>query len=179
MRDRLTVGLQILDLRIGVRIPVPQLKFMNTKKVEYHKVVDILIFNNRNELALQMRSANDKSFPSHWDFSVGGHVDKNEEDNKAAEREISEELGIIGKIVFISKEHFQYPDWNHTILREVDASIYKMVHNGPFEINKDEVMKIKSFKLLDIQKIIDAGEKFHPEFLLVWKRGVVLLAINN
>ncbi len=140
--------------------------------MEKHTVSDILIFNKNGELALQMRADNDKSFPGHWDFSAGGHIDAGENNQKAAEREIFEELGISGRVELISRQNLQYQTWNSQIVRDVDASIFKIFHNGPFEINKDEVMKIKFFKLADIQKMIDSGEKFHPEFLLTWEKGI-------
>jgi|SRR3989344_1958755 len=146
---------------------------MRNIKVEYHKVVDILIFNDKHQLALQKRALSDKSFPGHWDFSAGGHIDRNEEAQKAAERETFEELGISGKIEFVSQENLQYQAWNSQLTRDVDASIFKMVHDGHFSANKNEVAKINFFKLTDVQKMIDAGEKFHPEFLLVWKKGIV------
>lgn len=146
--------------------------------IEYHRCVDILIFNDRHELALQMRTANDKSFPSHWDFSAGGHVNENEENKKAAERETFEELGVSGQVIFISQEHFQYPAWNPSILREVDASIYKMFHNGPFKVNPKEVEKVVFLSLPTIQKMIDRGSKFHPEFLLTWNKGMVAKAVE-
>lgn len=141
--------------------------------IEHHTCVDILIFNDQRELALQMRAGNDKSFPRHWDFSAGGHVDLNEENQKAAEREIFEELGVSGEVTFIAKEHFQYPGWDPSILRAVDASIYKMTHNGPFKIDSKEVEKVVFLSLPAIQKMIDEGSKFHPEFLLAWEKGII------
>ncbi len=146
--------------------------------IEKHNCVDILIFNNQSELALQMRATKDKSFPGHWDFSAGGHVDPNEEGQKAAERETFEELGISSRMTFVTRECFQYPDWNPTILRKVDISIYKMYHNGPFKIDTKEVERVEFFSLSKIQKMIDEGSKFHPEFILVWKKGIVLKSTN-
>ena len=146
---------------------------MTNSKIEYHKVVDILIFNNDQKLALQLRAVNDKSYPDHWDFSAGGHIDKDESDEAAAKREIFEELGVRGNLTFISQEHFQYPSWNSSIMREVDAAIYVMKHNGPFKINPNEVQKVSFFSLPAIQEMVDNGEKIHPEFLLTWKKGIV------
>lgn len=144
--------------------------------MEKHIVSDILIFNKGGELALQMRAENDKSFPGYWDFSAGGHIDADENSQVAAERETFEELGLTGKIEFVYRLNLQYRAWNSQVMRDVDASIFKMLNNGPFEINNDEVVKINFFKLIDIQKMIDAGEKFHPEFLLTWGKGIVARA---
>ncbi|MFZ2152745.1 MAG: NUDIX domain-containing protein [Microgenomates group bacterium] len=140
--------------------------------VEHHYVVDILIYNNEGELALQKRSSGDKSFPDHWDFSAGGHIDEGESQIEAANRELFEELGIEGDVVLIGQEHLQYSGWLPNINREVEATIYKIKHNGPFKINSDELSKIEFFDLVNIQKMIDSGEKFHPEFLSIWEKGL-------
>ena len=140
--------------------------------IEQHNVVDILIYNDEGELALQKRAAGDKSFPDHWDFSAGGHIDENENSADAASRELSEGLGIVGALSFVDQEHVQYSGWKPNVQREVDVAIYKMIHNGPFEINPKEVKEIGFFKLETIQKMIDNGDKFHLEFLLVWEKGL-------
>lgn len=142
-------------------------------KVKKSKCVDILLFNDIGELAMQKRSFKNDSFPGYWDFSAGGHVDKKEEWNIAAEREMREELGVSGQLIFICKEKFKYPDWNTSFSREIDAAIYKMVYNGSFNINHEEVDEVKFFSLEQIQKMIDTGTKFHPEFLLAWRKGIV------
>lgn len=153
------------------------MKTIRTKnEIEYHKCVDILIFNDKSELALQTRSTNDKSFPDHWDFSAGGHVESQEGSQRAAKREVFEELGISGQVIFISREHFQYPAWDSSILREVDVSIYRMSHNGPFNIDAKEVKKVVFLSLSTIQKMINEGSNFHPEFLLTWKKGIITKA---
>ena len=46
--------------------------------IEKKKSSAVLVFNDKGELALQLRSSNDDSFPSHWDFSAGGGIDSGE-----------------------------------------------------------------------------------------------------
>jgi isopentenyldiphosphate isomerase len=53
-------------------------------------------------------------------------------------------------------------------MRLVDVHIYKIKSEGNFIINESEVENIELFDLKDIQKMIDDGQKFHPEFLLIW-----------
>lgn len=146
---------------------------MENIKLEYHKVVDILIFNKLGELALQKRVLDDKPFPGYWDFSAGGHIDLGEESQNAAERELFEELGISPSLVFIKKEIFYYPAWNSKISREVNADIYKAVYDGELKINLKEVEKVVFFDLPVIQKMIDKREEIHPEFLLAWEKGII------
>lgn len=138
--------------------------------VEHHNVVDILIYNDDGLLALGKRSVADKSFPDHWDFSAGGHIDADEKNIDAANRELFEELGIAGKLTFITQESLTYIGWEPNIQRLVETAIYKLKHNGPFKIDPKEVKEIVFFDLDTIQKMIDGGEKFHPEFLLIWEK---------
>jgi len=98
----------------------------------------------------------------YWDFSAGGHVDVNEKSDDAAKREVYEELGTSGQLILVSKKHFEYPAWDSSIFRKVDASIYKMLHNGPFIVDPKEVERVEFFSLPTIQKMINVGEKLHP-----------------
>jgi 16S rRNA (adenine1518-N6/adenine1519-N6)-dimethyltransferase len=59
-----------------------------------HRAVHILIFNERGELYLQQRSRCKDRHPLLWDSSAAGHVMAGEGYDKAAKRELQEELGI-------------------------------------------------------------------------------------
>ncbi len=142
--------------------------------IEYKKSTGVLVFNGTGELALQLRAANDDSFPGHWDFSAGGGIDPGEDPKLAAERELKEELGVEVEVNFLTVEHFIYPAWQAGVTREVDLLIYKAPHDGPFQPDPKEVAKVEFFTLAKIQDMIKAGEKFHPEFLLSWNQGIML-----
>lgn len=60
-----------------------------------HRVVHVLVFNNRGSLLLQRRSCNKDIAPGKWDTSAGGHMKPGEDARDAALRELHEELGII------------------------------------------------------------------------------------
>ena len=132
-----------------------------------------MVFNDKGELALQLRAANDDSFPSHWDFSAGGGIDSEEDEKLSAERELLEEIGVKSNLEFVTTEHYTYPAWKPSVTREADLWIYKTNHNGPFEPDPAEVEKVEFFDLKTIQKMIDFGDKFHPEFLQSWEKGIV------
>lgn len=61
---------------------------------EYHLVVHVCIFNSRNELLIQKRTADKNKWPSLWDLSVGGCAQANDTSKVAAIREVQEELGL-------------------------------------------------------------------------------------
>jgi mutator protein MutT len=140
--------------------------------IEYKQCAVVMVFNDSDQLVLQLRSATDGSFPGYWDFSAGGGIDTGEEPQQSAKRELAEELGITAEVEFVSKEHFSYPAWTPNTTREVDSFIYKTRHNGPFQVDGTEVEKIEFFSLTEIERMIEVGGKFHPEFILSWNKGI-------
>lgn len=58
--------------------------------MQYKKSSGVLLFNDNGELLLQLRAAQDSSYPSHWDFSAGGGIDPEEDNTLSAERELRE-----------------------------------------------------------------------------------------
>ena len=63
------------------------------QKAMWHKSVHLWITDGQNVL-LQLRSAQKKSFPNKWDISVAGHVSSGETPLQAIQREYQEELGL-------------------------------------------------------------------------------------
>jgi isopentenyldiphosphate isomerase len=141
--------------------------------IEYKKSAVILVFNDKGELALQLRAANDDTFPLYWDFAAGGGIDEGEDEKNTASRELKEELGISAELEFITKAHYIYPGWKPNTTKEVDLFIYKARHNGPFEIDLKEIEKVEFFNINEIDKMLQDNEKFHPEFKLFWEGGLI------
>ncbi len=141
--------------------------------INYKKISSVLIFNDKGELLLQQRAREDNSYPMHWDFSAGGGIDEGEEPQFSAEREVKEELGIEGQAEFIVQEKCVFPTWNAPSNTELDLSIYKMNHNGPFDPDPKEIEKVEFFSLDKITEMIGAGEKFHSKFLYCWNKGII------
>lgn len=127
----------------------------------------VLIYNKKKQLALQLRSSLEESYPGHWDFSAAGKIEKNEEPETAAERELREELGIDATLTYVDTQ--TYSDSEVTD----ECHFYKAQHDGPFNIDHQEVEKITFFSLEDIQIMIDSGEKFHPEFPYFWQEHII------
>jgi len=133
----------------------------------------VLVFNDRGELALQLRAAHDKSFPLHWDFSAGGGVKPGEDTKTAAARELKEELGVDAAVAYVTAEHCDYLRWDSSLITNVDVFVYKSRHNGPFAPDPKEVERAQFFSLPDIKKMIGSGVKFQPEFVVMWNKGII------
>lgn len=59
-----------------------------------HRAVHILILNSAGEVFVQRRAAHKDCAPGLWDTSAAGHVDAGESVDRAAARELHEELGL-------------------------------------------------------------------------------------
>jgi isopentenyl-diphosphate delta-isomerase type 1 len=128
--------------------------------------VSIFVYNSKGELFLQKRSRTKVRFPLHWDISVGGFVDAGESHDKAAVRELEEELGIKKKpkqLEFLFKKLIQ------TDRMEI-AKVYALETDEPISINRDEIAEGKYFSISEINKMIhDKKELITPHFLLLFK----------
>lgn len=72
------------------------MKRHTTAQKKLHPVVHLHLFNSKGELYLQKRPSWKDIQPGKWDTACGGHVDYGETIEKALQREVSEELGIVG-----------------------------------------------------------------------------------
>ena len=133
------------------------------KKHLRHRIVHILIFNKKGEMALQLRAK--VSFcPYHWSTAVGGHVQSGETCEEAALREYEEELGVKSKIEFFSKDPYRLEGIEKILIT------FKTIYDGPFKINPSAVEKIEFFDMKTVQEMIDRREKFHPELLFLLRK---------
>ncbi len=126
------------------------------------KSVAIFIFNNKGELLLQRRAADDDSYPLHLDFSAAGGIEAAESNDTAAARELREELGIETPLRYIGT-------YMYTASPPEEAlEIFSGVHNGPFHPNPTEVQEVIFRSIDEVSRKIESGDRFHPEFLSVF-----------
>lgn len=131
-----------------------------------HRIIHVLIFNDKNEMALQLRGKTLPFCPDHWSTSVGGHVQSEEKPEIAALREYKEELGETTPITFLFKDFYGDERGLKKFLYT-----YKSLSNGPFEnTSPREVQRVEFFTIETIKQMIENGEKFHPELLFLLKK---------
>lgn len=61
-----------------------------------HRSVMFFVFNRDGELLMTKRSADKRFFPSYWSIVLGGHVPSGYDYEEALEKEMEEELGVLG-----------------------------------------------------------------------------------
>ncbi len=127
-----------------------------------HRIVHVLIFNDDGEMALQLRSSKCSYCPLHWATSVGGHVQSGESYEEAALREYDEELGTSSNLDSFTKDFYHDKRPLSKFL-----GTFRTINNGPFDLDQDVVQKVIFASVAEIKKMIEQGEKFHPELLFL------------
>lgn len=135
------------------------------EKLLPHRIVHVLIFNDKNEMALQLRSKTVSFCPSHWSTAVGGHVQSGENYEEAALREYEEELGIQTALTLLGNDIYEMENRPKKFLATFTAKF-----NGPFEKYEDAVETVEFFPLEKIKQMIINREKFHPELLFILQK---------
>jgi len=136
-----------------------------------HRIVHVLVFNDKGEMALQIRSQNKSFCPGCYCTSAGGHVSSGESYEEAAIREMNEELGINPEIVLLGKTVYNDPRNIKKFL-----SVYTAEHSGNFKTN-DEVAGMEFMDLEKIRSLLQYSPKVHPELRLILE--TYYLANNN
>ncbi len=135
------------------------------EKLLSHRIVHVLVFDKKGRMALQLRSKKIDFCPNCWSTAVGGHVMSGESYEQAAIRESKEELGIIPKLDFFSKDIYIDP---RNFIKHL--TIYKAIYTGKFNEDSNDVEKTEFFTIHKIQKMIDNGKRFHPELIFILKK---------
>ncbi len=159
--------LEIVDENNNV-IGIEKRSVIHQRKL-YHRSVQILLFNSKNELFIQQRALNKDIYPGLFGFSVGGHVDIGESYEQAALREIKEELGIDLKPQQL-KLIKVFPPCKENMYEFAAVFIAYNIDQEP-KINTHEVAS-GMFVPLDKLKLMlqEHQEKFCPDFKLVFRQ---------
>jgi len=132
-----------------------------------HRAVHVLIFNGRGEVFLQKRSLQKDCFPGKWDSSASGHLDRGEDYDACAVRELREELG------------FEAPSPPQRLFK-IDACpqtgwefvwIYVCQAEGPFTLQAEEIERGEWFAADEITRWLqERPDDFAGAVPLIWAR---------
>ena len=101
-----------------------------------HRAVHVLLFNARGEFFIQKRAASKDTFPRCYDSSASGHLNRGEDYDRCARREIQEELGLVVPPKRLRK-HFKIEACEGTGWEFV--WVYSVVTDERPQINPDEL----------------------------------------
>ena len=139
----------------------------------WHRAIHVLVFNARGEVFLQKRSMLKDIAKGKWDSSTSGHVDRGEDYDTAAVRELGEEISLILA---------QTPER----LFKIDACqetgwefcwIYRCESEGPFVLHPEEIETGDWFAPEAVTKWVqEMPREFASAFVLLWGK---FLATNE
>jgi len=122
-----------------------------------HRIVHVLMFNDKGEIFLQQRSAKKKFCPGHWSTSAEGHVQTGESYEKAAARELKNALGVSLPLTKIHESSY-----DHYKMRKF-LEVFRALSEGPFDLNPNEAANGKWFSVAEVREMVRKNELVHPE----------------
>jgi isopentenyldiphosphate isomerase len=132
-----------------------------------HRAVHVLIFNRRGQIFLQKRSLKKDRQPGVWDSSASGHVDRGEDYDACALREVHEELGL--RLSGAPKRLFKLPASTETDQEHV--WVYRAEAEGPFHLHPDEIERGEWFEPASVTRWASIRpDEFAGAFVVIWTR---------
>ncbi len=132
-----------------------------------HRAVHVLVFNRAGEVFLQKRSMAKDTWPGAWDSSASGHLDRGEDYDACALRELEEEIGW-------------RPSARPRRVLRLEACeetgrefvwVYRTEGEGPFVLNAAEIERGSWFTPEGVDAAIRAApETFALGFRHLWTR---------
>ncbi|MBI2612027.1 NUDIX domain-containing protein [Candidatus Gottesmanbacteria bacterium] len=116
-----------------------------------HRSIYVAIFNKKDEIFMQQRSATKDTDPLKWTISCTGHVGSGNSYEQVAHRELGEELGVDTDLEFVDKFLVRYPNETEMV------TLYKANANGPFVINNEEIRQGQFIDQKRLRKKIKFG----------------------
>tara|TARA_R110000751_G_scaffold46045_1_gene103965 strand:- start:94 stop:630 length:537 start_codon:yes stop_codon:yes gene_type:complete len=123
----------------------------------------IFVFNSRGELCLHQRTDHKRLYPGFWDAAAGGVVAAGESYHQGAERELAEELGVVGVTL---TEHLRF--YFESEDSRLWAAVFSCCWDGPLQLQPEEV---QAARWIDPRsKWQRSDEQYAPDSLDALKR---------
>jgi len=121
-----------------------------------HRAVAVLVVRSAGEFLLQQRSKRDLWHPGLWTLSSTGHVKAGETYEKAAGRELREELGISARLARLGK-HLLPPFRSGELTEREWVTLYVARTDKSCRIDKEEVEGVKEVAAPQVRAMFGDG----------------------
>ncbi|HZP55530.1 MAG TPA: NUDIX domain-containing protein, partial [Candidatus Saccharimonadales bacterium] len=141
------------------------MKSIAHKRALWHEAAFVWIYNSKNEVLVQFRSADKQIHANCWDVSVGGHMGAGEDPADNVIRETKEELGVdlnkadlkyLGKLPDVKplRDGTPHKEWDLCFITKKDTDIKNI---KPL---KKELSKVKWLPIKELENDINDPERF-------------------
>lgn len=135
-----------------------------------HRAFSLFIFNGRDELLLQQRSAHKRLWPNYWSNSCCSHPRSGESMTTAIHRRLMEELGLRCTLEFLFKFKYQAQYDTQGAEHEL-CSVFFGRSSTPVHANREEIADWRWLPLPELQRQLnDEADRFTPWFKLEWEQ---------
>ena len=127
-----------------------------------HRAVSVFVFNDKNELLLQRRAINKYHSPEKWANTCCTHPAPGETPLMAAQRRLSEEMGLVATLTESFTFSYQADVGNGLTENEFDHVFFGVSNQNPIP-NSAEVSDWKWMAIEDLaQELIRKPEGYSP-----------------
>lgn len=120
----------------------------------WHRIVRIMIEDDKGRLLLQKRSDKVRTYPGCWDTSAAGHVDAGESYLTAAKRELAEETGLeTANLEEIASYKTEGPYKNQLVRRFNKTFETAVSADYEFALDPKEVAELRWFSRLEAKRL--------------------------
>ena len=121
-----------------------------------HRGVGTIVINSNGNILVERRSVEKITNPGKLGI-IGGHIDSGESYEDAVKREVEEEIGVRGDIRFLFQMNWK-EDKGDIKEREI-CKIFLLKHDGPFNIDKEEIQEVMFFSPKELKKVVEINDQ--------------------
>ena len=125
-----------------------------------HRTAHVVVFHpDGNRILLQLRTRTKDIQPGKWDTAVGGHLDRGEDYETAARREMREELGLSSALPL----KFLFDSRIRNSVESENVRVFSIESAGPFRFQRSEIDEVRFFSRTELEALRSEGT---PNLLL-------------
>lgn len=131
-----------------------------------YRLSRVILRDENGRILSQQRSENKRHYPGLWTDSASGHVDKGEDYEQAAHREMFEEIGIKTDLVFLG--NFSGTHEDHEVEWRVFSGVFEgHIHSSDELVLQQSEVQGSAWYDLDVLKneMKENPSKFSPGFI--------------
>jgi len=123
-----------------------------------HRTAFVVVESSAGDVLVHRRAEHKDIWPGRWDFAAGGVLAAGEGYDRAAVRELAEELGITD----VALQRLGRGSYEDDEVAEI-ATVYRAVWDGPVRFDDGEVVEARWMSREELWRAVRGGPLFVPD----------------